>query len=100
MNSAKVLISIFLLLATVVDASPRKYEFNQILENILFQRTPGSFGIARVQSFISNFFKGPFKYYVSIQSGWVGSAKCLCYMLNLCTLLMKFAYKVGGWVQK
>ena len=46
------------------------------------------------------FHMGPFKYYVSIWSGWVGSAKCLCYMLNCCILLMKLAYKVGGWDEK
>ena len=51
-------------------------------------------------SFCCTFLLGPFKYYVSIRSGWVGSAKCLCYMLNRCPLLVKFAYKVGGWVKK
>ena len=56
MNSAKTLISI-LLLFTTVDASPTQWEFNQILDNILFVRTPDSYGIAKVQSFISNFFE-------------------------------------------
>ena len=38
---------------------------------------------------------------VCLQSGrWVGLSKCLCYMLNWCTLLVKVAYKVGGWVVK
>ena len=56
MNSAKTLVSILLFFATV-DTLPTQWEFNQILDNILFVRTPDSYGIAKVQSFISNFFE-------------------------------------------
>ena len=33
-------------------------------------------------------------------SGCLRSTKCLCYILGTFNLLMKFAYKVGGWVKK
>ena len=44
--------------------------------------------------------KGPFKYYITNQGGWVGQAKRLCYMLKRVGLLVKFDYRLGGWGPK